>query len=94
MRRQLRNSSDLDRERALEDGFRQGDYEPGWGLSIAGKPIEHARVGIVAVRFPGRAVYRMVLPVRMGEALSVLVMGITCVPVLERRLGEGEQQAR
>jgi hypothetical protein len=94
VRRQLRNPTDFDRERGLADGFRQSDYEPGWSVSVSGKPIEHSRIGIVVVRFPGQAVCGVVLPVCVGKALSVLVVRITRVYVLERRLCKGEQQAR
>jgi len=36
----------------------------------------------------------MVIPVRVGEPPSVLVVGIARVGVLERRLSEREQQSR
>jgi hypothetical protein len=78
----------------LDDGFRQDDYEPGWSLSIARKPIKHPCIGIVVVCFPGRPASGADLPVCVGEAFSVLVVGIACVDVLERCLREGEQQAR
>ena len=65
MRRQLRNESNLDRERGLDDGFRQDDYEPGWSLSIARKPIKHPCIGIVVVCFPGRPASGVDLPVRV-----------------------------
>jgi hypothetical protein len=93
VRRQVRNASNLDHERGLDDGFRQGDYEPGRSLSIARKPIKHPCIGIVVVSLPGRPASGVDPPVCVRHAFSVLVVRIACVDVLERCLRKGEEQA-
>ncbi|MGH9628985.1 MAG: hypothetical protein ACRD7E_11725, partial [Bryobacteraceae bacterium] len=93
VRRQLRNPSNLDRRRPLKNAFRQDNYEPGWSLSIARKPIKHRCIGIVVGCFPGRPASGVDFPVCVGKTFSVLVVRVACVDVLERCLRKGEHQA-
>jgi hypothetical protein len=93
MRRQLRDSSDLDRKHGLGDGLRQRDHKLRWGASVSSQPIKHPRVGIMIFRFPGTTL-RGLVPVSMGQPLGVLVIRIARVSVLKRCLSERKQQSR
>ena len=84
----------MDTENAVLDTLGLGDQELDRSASISGKPIDHPRVGIVIVCFPGMTLCGCILPMRVGESFGVLVVRIARVGVLKRRLSERKQQAR
>lgn len=74
-------------------GLRYGGNESNRGFAVTGNPAKGANVTHVIVRLecgtPGFAG-----PMCMGEPVRVLMRWIAIVDVKERRLSEGEQEAR
>ena len=85
---------DLGRENRLRNGCRKGDDKLRWRTAVAGEPLGHSCVGVVVIYIPDRGVCRVGAPMGVYKRFGVRVVRIALVRVLNRSLGERQEQAR